>query len=480
MTPTMHKHNHHLAAPPLLASTWPPLLRIATRALAPAMALALAGCTTFSPDGGFGEVARLSRDATGQAATLQRTEADAAAARASVADLLAQPLTADSAVAVALLNNPGLQARYAALGIAEADFVRASRPANPAFSIGRLQGGGAVEIDRAVLFDVLGLLALPQARQAGARQFAQAQLQAAADTVALASDARQAYFDAVAAQQLAGYFGQVQEAADAAGDLARRMAEAGNLSALAQWRELAFQADATAQLARARHQVLATRERLWRLLGGPATLFLPDRLPDLPDAAPDLPDTGAPALDRRLDVRLDVRLARLEADAAALALDRMRANPFIDVLQAGVQTQGHTGEPRRSGATVELDIPLFDFGATRMARAEALHRQAQAQAAQVAIDARSDLREALAAYRTAHDLARHQRDVVLPLRRRISDETLLRYNGMLASPFELLADAREQITAVTVAVQALHDHWAAHTRLQAALAGAPASQGTMR
>jgi hypothetical protein len=37
--------------------------------------------------------------------------------------------------------------------------------------------------------------------------------------------------------------------------------------------------------------------------------------------------------------------------------------------------------------------------------------------------------------------------------------------------FELLADAREQVAAVTASVEALRDHWTADTRLQSALAG---------
>lgn len=445
-----------------------------TALLAP---LLLAGCASFSTDGGFDAVSQLTRERIGQAASPQRSAADSTAARASVAALLALPLTADSAVAIALLNNPGLQARYAALGIAEADLVRAGRLANPSFGIGRLQSGGAVEIDRAVVFDLLGLLTLPLARELQAQQFAQAQLQAAADTVALATEARLAFFDAVAAQQLAGYFGQVDEAAGASAELARRMAKAGNFSALAQLREQAFQVDATAQLARARHQALATRERLLRALAlqdaQASAVRLPERLPDLPAAPASFDD----AEQRALQTRLDLRQARQSADAAAKALDLTRTTRLVNQLHAGVMTQSATGEPRRNGVELEIELPLFDAGSTRLARAEAAQRQAQHRSEQALIDARSEVREAHAAYRTAYDLAKHYRDDVVPLRKRISDEMLLRYNGMLSSVFELLADAREQIGAVTQSVEALRDHWAAQTRLQAAITGASAAAG---
>ena len=92
-------------------------------------------------------------------------------------------------------------------------------------------------------------------------------------------------------------------------------------------------------------------------------------------------------------------------------------------------------------------------------------------AAEVAVNARSEVREAYSAYRTSYDLAKHYRDEVVPLRKRISEENLLRYNGMLISVFELLTDAREQVAGVTGYIQALRDFWVADTNLQTALTG---------
>ena len=99
-------------------------------------------------------------------ASWQRSAADADSARARVEELLKEPLTVDSAVEVAMLNNRGLQASFGDVGIAEADFVQAGRLRNPLLTFGHLSGGGAVEIDRAIMFDVLGLLTMPAARQA--------------------------------------------------------------------------------------------------------------------------------------------------------------------------------------------------------------------------------------------------------------------------------------------------------------------------
>lgn len=433
--------------------------------------LLLAGCASFSPDGGFDQVGTLTKERVGQAPSLQRTPSDADSARSRVAELLKQTLSADGALEVAFLNNAGLQASFAELGIAESELVRVGRLRNPSFSFGRLrEAHGVVEIERAVMFDVLGLLTMPLAKQIEQRRFEQAQLQAAYTAVGIASEVRRTYFAAVAAQELVKYYQQVKEAAEVSSELARRMVEAGNFNKLSQMREQAFYADATAQLARARHQAVAERERLARLLGlwGEQLNFtLPERLPDLPAQPAEPKDAEQTAMDKRLDVLM----AKRSTESVARSLGLTRATRFINVLELGYQNKSMTGEPRANGYEIELELPLFDFGATRAARAEAVYRQALHRTTEVAVNARSEVRESYSAYRTSYDLARHYRDEVVPLKKRISEENLLRYNGMLIGVFELLADAREQVTSVTGYVEALRDFWIAETNLQTALTG---------
>lgn len=438
--------------------------------VAAAATVFLSGCASFSEDGGFTKVSALTKERTGYVVTLQRADSDRRVAEARVAELLQQPLTADAAVEIALLNNRGLQAKFGDMGISEADFVRAGRLPNPVFSFGRLAGGENVEIDRAVLFNVLGFLALPVASEVGQRRFEQAQLQAAADAVGLAADVRRRYFDAVSAQELVKYFKQVKETADVSNELAKRMLQAGNFNKLTQMREQAFHADATAQLARAQHLATADRERLTRLLGlfGEQVEFgLPERLPELPRQPTEPTDAERVALEKRLDVLM----ARRNAEATAKSLGLTRATRFVNVLDLGYQNKSDTGRPRSNGYEIELELPLFDFGSTRAARAEATYMQAVNRTAEAAVNARSEVREAYSAYLTAYALAKHYRDEVVPLRRRISEENLLRYNGMLIGVFELLADAREQVAGVTEYVRALRDFWVADSNLQTALTG---------
>jgi outer membrane protein TolC len=443
------------------------MIRLSVIALA---AATLAGCASFSADGGMGQVAVLTKERTGQAVRWQRSQADADLAGARVAELLKEPLTPDAAVELALLNNRGLQASFGELGVAEADLVQAGRLGAPTLSFGRLAGGGALEVDRSLMFGVLDLLAMPAAAGIARRRFEQAQMQAAATAVGLAAETRRAYFEAVAARQLIEYCRQVKEAADASADLARRMVVAGNFSKLDQLREQAFHADASSRLARAQQQAVAQRERLTRLLGlsgSQVNLKLPERLPELPARVLQPENAEQTALDKRLDVRM----AKRDTEATAKSLGLTNVTRFVDALGVGYQTRSQTGAPNERGFQVQVEVPLFDFGGARTARAQARYMQAVDRTAQVAVNAQSEVRESYAAYRTAYDLAKHYRDEVVPLRQQISDENLLRYNGMLIGVFELMADAREQVTGVTGYVEALRDYWVADTNLQMALAG---------
>lgn len=448
----------------------------------PSLALAglaltmLAGCATFSADGGFGRVEEIAQARLGQKPSWQRNEADVASARARVGELLARPLSADDAVQLALLNNRALQATYAELGIAEADLVQASRLPNPRLAYLRARAGEDYTIESSLTFNLFALLTVPLAREVETRRFEQAKLAVAGDMLRVAADTRRAWVQAVAAREAVKYMEQARLAADTAAELAARMAAAGNANRLQQAREQLFQAETVARLERVRQDEVAAREQLVRLAGleSAAGLKLPERLPELPAAPEPSRDVEGVALRERLDLQA----ARFETEALASNLGLTRATRFINVLEFGPARVTETPEPRKKGYEISFELPLFDWGGARVAKAETLYMQAVHRAAEAAVRARSEVREAHAAYRSAHDLARRYRDDIVPLRKRISEENLLRYNGMLIGVFDLIADAREQVASVAAAIDALRDFWLAEAELQQAVtAGSPGGLG---
>lgn len=439
-----------------------------------ALVLVLTGCASLSPDGGFGEVEKATAERIGAPVQLawarQPEDLDRIAQR--VNQLLGKPLSMNDAVQVALLNNRGLQAAYAELGITEAEIVQAGRLPNPGFSFGRMTKGDEIELERGLHINLARLIAMPLVQRVEARRLEQVRTTVAMQVLSLAADTRKAWVQAVAAEESVRYSRQVMQAAEASAELARRMAQVGNFNKLQQAREQGFYADAALNLARAEQQHRAARERLTRLMGlwGAQTTFkLPERLPDLPTQPRDLPDIERTALAQRLDVAA----ARSGAEATARNLGLTRTTRFVNVLELGLVRNSSNEGPTQKGWEIGFELPLFDWGGARVARAEAVYMQALHRAAETAINARSEVREAYGAYRSAWDIAKHQRDEIVPLKARISEENLLRYNGMLIGVFELLADARSQIASVNGAIDAQRDFWIAQADLDMALVGKP-------
>ncbi|PKM32575.1 MAG: RND transporter, partial [Gammaproteobacteria bacterium HGW-Gammaproteobacteria-12] len=375
----------------------------------------LAGCASFSQDGGFEPVQQASERQLDKQLLWARDEAGRGQIEARVAELLAEPLSLDAAVQLALLNNRGLQAFFDELGIGEAERVQAGRLPNPGFSYGRLEKGSEVEYERGLHLNLARLIALPMTSRLEGRRFEQLQRQTSLAVFDLASETRKAWYQAVAA--------------------------VGNFSKLQQAEQQTFYAEAGIGLIHAEQARVRSREQLTRLLGlwGEQLDYrLPERLPTLPKSADQLPDVERLAMSQRQDIQA----VRLDAERLAQNLGLTRTTRFINVLELGVVNNRSNEEPTQRGYEISVELPLFDWSGAKVARAEAQYRQALNRAAETAINARSQVREAYHAYRNAFELARHYRTEVLPLRQRIAEENLLRYNGMFISTFDLLADAR--------------------------------------
>ncbi len=435
--------------------------------------LVLSGCASFSPDGGMKTVGNIAGNALGKDVMALRTEADETAARNRVEGLLKKRLTADAAVQIALSNNRDLQAAYNALGISEALMVGASLPPNPSFSISRIAGGSSVEVEARAVGNVLALVTLPARADIAKDRFRQAKFEAAEATLRIAAETRRSYYRAIAAASLAGFLKQAQSAAESAAQLSSRLGEAGTLGKLDQARNQAFYAELSAQLATARLKALGKRERLIRamgLWGNDLAFKLPTTLPKLPARAASLPAVEIEAVAQRLDLRV----ARLEAAALAKSYGLTNATRVLNLLEvAGVSktTRDDAGKVREQGVEVDFEIPIFDFGQVKNRQAEQTYMQAVNRLAAKAVNVRSQARVAYQTYRASYDIARHYQREVLPLRKIISDETLLRYNAMQIDVFSLLTEARQRITSNMAAIEAERDFWLAQSNLGTAILG---------
>jgi outer membrane protein TolC len=452
-------------------------------AVAAAVTLTLAGCASTAINDNFGSAQQLSKERLGAEVKWLTTDVDRAKAQSDVDAMLAKPLSGDHAVRIALAYSPALQAMLYEGAVSSASATQSARLPNPVFAFERLvrnEGGvRELELTRTLSFSVLDLLLLPARLRLADYQQQTSRRMLASNVVQAAAEARQAWVNAVASQQSLQYFQQVKATADAGAELARRMQAVGNYSKLQRAREQAFAADAVAQLARATQATRSSREALIRALGlnesQAAALKLPERLPDLPAQ----PNDEATVARAAMDQRLDVRMARVNLDFVAREQGLTRVTSFVDGLTVGGASKSETGLALKRGYDLSVPLPIFDFGDATRARAQATYMAAFNRAAQLTVDASSQVRENYGAYRTAYDLAKHYRDEIVPLRRTIADENILRYNGMLIGVFELLADSREQIASVAAAIDAQREFWLADAALQTTLIGKPMNSMSM-
>lgn len=439
----------------------------------------LTGCASVSLDQNTSRVNDEAGSFAGGQLALATTQDERDQRAQAAQTLLAQPLGQTRAIQLALVNSPSLQVLLAQGWAESADAAQVGRIANPIFSFERMTSGPELALARALSFGLLDLLTLPS-RNGIANQFIeQSQLRLSSEVVDQVTLVRQAWVRAVAAQQSLTYAKQVYASAEAGAELAKRMQAVGNFNRITRAREQAFYADAATRLSTAQHQVTASREELVRLLGldeGQAqALKLPERLPDLPKQPLDPQAIGSQAT----RARLDIRLAQATLDVAAKAQGLNMVTSFTDIELTGRRntTFDNAGGTRSTarGWEISLRLPIFDWGGMQRAAMNARTLAAANHLEATVRSAGSNLRESYSAYRTAYDVARHYRDEVVPLRKVISEENQLLYNGMLISTFELLADARDQVSAVVAAMDAQQQFWLADAALQASLIGRPTS-----
>jgi hypothetical protein len=442
-----------------------------------ALVVLVSGCTTADFAGSVKQTNEAIPGFTQGGLELAQTQEQREVRRQSAQALLERPLAQAQSVQLALLNSSALQVLLAENWNLAAQAAQGGRLSNPVFMLERMTFANEFDVVRMLSFGLLDVLTLPTRYGIAKTQLELVRLKLAADVVDEITRVRQVWVRAVAAQQMLIYAKQVNEVAKVSAELARRMQSVGNFTKLQRARQQAFYADSATQLALAEHAVTATREALARALGldtqQAQALKLPDRLLTLPKAPLNPQEVSQSASMNRLDVRL----AQSAVEVAFKKQGLNNVTSFTDI-EIGLRqaTLGDNIEGSRvqgRGYEVNITLPIFDFGDLKR---DAL--TAQTLAALSRLDAAyqvtgSNLRETYSAYRTNYDVAKHYRQEVVPLRKVISEENMLRYNGMIIGVFELLADAKDTVNSVMFSIQADQQFWLADAALQAALLGRP-------
>lgn len=432
----------------------------------------LMACATTSTSGDFSTVRALVE----QRADLRVIERDPERFEQPEADaepLLAQALTAESAVRVALLNNRDLRAELQELGIARGALVQASLVPNPDFEAGvRFPQGGdheGAQWDLGLGFDVTRALLAPKRVGIAEAELEATRYRVAGRVLDLTYRVQLAFRAVQAQQQLVELQQTTLRALTASYDAARALAEVGNLPALDLATEQAAYEQARISVTEAEADLLDARERLNLLLG----VFGADTQWQVVALLPDPVELSAPpdGLEAKaIETSLELAEARAQLTAQARSVGLAEATGWIPDLNIGMHAE-HDGEVWEVGPVLTGTLPVFD---RQQGRAQSLRSQFWAvreRYVATAVSIRAAVRIARNRLQSAEARARHYRTVILPLRERVVAETVREYNAMQIGVFQLLQARRDQIAAASAYIETLREYWQARAALDQLLAG---------
>lgn len=407
-------------------------------------------------------------------AALREGEVDSATAKTALG-LLKQPLDADAAVRIAMVNSRELRAQLRELGVPASRLMTAGMVANPTFEVEFLPERDS-KYELRIEYDLTSLIMAPLRRGAALDELEAARFSAAGAVVDLGYRVRSRFYALQAASQRLVLAQQALDALAASRDAARALVDAGNIRQLDAASQIAAYERARVDVARLELEVAQRREEVQRILGlhGDQTTWeIKGDLPVAPDAPPQLDDVER----RALEANLDMQASKKRLDALSKQSGVLRTEAWLPEVAADVHALRVKSEsPDVSGswlwgAGVSIQVPLFDRRQGRLAGIASSFDAGLERYQGLAIDVRSAARDARSQLLSALARARQYQAVILPAEREVLQQTLLQYNAMQIGVFQLLSARRELLDAQLAYVNTLKEYWTAQAGMEALAQG---------
>jgi len=425
------------------------------------------GCTTIPREAGFSDVEKSVADRGVKRVHWNQGSSSDEAVALAIRDMLADELTADQAVQIALLNNRNLQATYEDLSVAQADLVQAGLLRNPVFDLDFRfhEGGGGTGFEGSIVQDFIDILQIPLRKRVAESRFEATKLRVAGAILDLAAQTRTAFYMLQASQQLLEMRRTVLDASEASYKVAQKLREAGNITELDLAMERMQYEQAKLQFASAEASVLANHERLNAIMGiwGTSTQWqIASRLPELPVKEVTFETVEDGAIARSLDLAI----YQQQINSAGQQLGLVRPFALFPEGEIGVSAERETDGGWNVGPAISGSIPIFDQGQARVASAKAELRRAQQLYQALAVEIRAEARASAIELRAARERVQYFQRVILPLSKQVVDQTQLQYNAMQIGPFQLLQAKRDQIETGRQYIDSLREYWIAKSHVE--------------
>lgn len=437
--------------------------------LALAVGVSLNGCTSLAPRASDQDINALLTARQGPTVAWSAAN-QPAAERQAIDQWLAAPMTAESAVRVAMLRSPRLQQEYARLGLARAEVLEAVQIGNPRLSLSRqtLDPGAGVNRVAGLSLPLADLLVLPMRARLARAEYERAQLEIAGAVLGVAAEVEAAWYRYVGAQQVADLRAAVADGADASAELAQRFFDAGNISELQLKQEQAAASEARIDAVAARAEAGRARLALNTLIGlsgDEAEWATSDRLPVPVDSE----DDPGQLADLARTSNLELLAARQQADILADALGITRRLGWLGSSEIGYEREEDASGERLRGPTLDLELPIFNQGQAKVARAEALLAEARARVALAELGIDNAIRLGAQEVHALRQVVAIHRDALIPQRERIVEHSQQEQNFMLIGVFELIQAKVREYDAYEGYLVAVRDYWLARVELMRAV-----------
>lgn len=433
-------------------------------------AAVFSACATPDPDAAIGELGQLVDGRLPEAVTWRTGGPEDAAVDARISAITAQVLTAESATQVALLNNRGLQARYAELGIAQADVVQAGLLQNPVLEVMvRPSTEEGTNLEFGLMQNFVDLLMRPARQKIAEAEYESVRLELAAHLISFVGEVQAAYYDYLGAKADLAVMDEIADTEKDAADLSTAFYTAGNISEREHTEHLAAAAETKAEYYEAQEYMRDSRGALADLLGfSPADDWsVPSRLAPLPEKEIRLSGLE----ERAVRDRFDLAAHRAELQASLEELGFQQDFRLVEEADMAISAEREPDGAWLIGPALEFSLPIFDQGQARVTAATLAVRAMRDRLLAEERQVRSDVIMESQALTLARNRADHLGTVLLPLREDIVRLTLAEYNYMLEGPFHLIETQQETNETYRMYMAALTDYWVARAKLRAAIGG---------
>lgn len=385
-------------------------------------------------------------------------------------ELLGEPLTVDSAVKVALLNNQSLRAVLESWGIAKADFNKTRFPEKPVLGVGvrfPKEDEPYNNVEFTVEQDFLSLALFPLKSNLAGAELHKAELQITKEVLDLAFEVKSAFYEVQGDLTMFSMRKRVLEQAGASQELAKRQFEAGNISELMYANEQSVYNDSKLEFLRAEAGLKQKKENLNRLLGfggENAAWEIKEDLMEIQAEEPSLDELLSLGMSKRLD--LLIARKNVEALKHTLSLNRFGVAGHPEV---GLSTEKDVEGGRVTGPTVKTEVPVYDLGQTEVSRSGAQLKEAEFRLKALENDVRSDIKQKSDLLMASRTLVEEYKRSVIPVREKVTEESQKHQSYMLIGNYELMRAKQNEILANKEYIESLKEYWIARSDLEKAV-----------